>query len=553
MHVRPAILALVLSVSACGLATAPVLAQAEEPVDEKAVAILRKYGLEKSQVMDHLSWMCDVYGPRLTASPNIKKAQQWALDTFKKWGLNNPHFEAWGPFGRGWRLDHFSMRVVGDNPWPVHAYPKAWSPGLPQKFTAEVIAVGEMTADQLKAADLTGKIVLMQAPRKVEEPFDGPARRFTPEDLLAKANASSGSSRRRGRRGARGDLWRSGFQRRRQVQKMVYEKKPLALLDRGSKGQYGTIFVSSASAPELDGERQRSRDPEVKGVIPQFTLAVEHYNRIARILKKGVPVRMELDVRTTFFDDDLMERNVIAEIKGTDPVIGHEVVMMGAHFDSWHSATGATDNGCGSAVMMEAMRLIQELIKESGMKPRRTIRIGLWSGEEQGLLGSRAYVSKHFAESRGRREPPGPPKPEHASFSGYFNLDNGTGKVRGVYLQGNEAIAPIFRAWLKPFRDLDASTLTLQNTGGTDHLAYHGVGLPGFQFIQDPVAYSPQTHHSNMDNWDHAVADDLAQAATIIASFAWHTSQRDAKLPRIPRTAAEASGRRGQGARRRRR
>ena len=207
--------------------------------------------------------------------------------------------------------------------------------------------------------------------------------------------------------------------------------------------------------------------------------------------------------------------------------------MIGAHFDSWHSGTGATDNGCGSATMMEAMRLLTKLVESKGA-PRRTIRIALWSGEEQGLRGSRAYVKKHFAESAGRSQPPTTIHPEHAKLSGYFNMDDGTGKLRGVYLQGNEVIAPIFRAWLKPFHDLGASTLTLNNTGGTDHQSFDGVGLPGFQFIQDPVAYSTQTHHSNMDNWDHAAADDLKQASTIIASFAWHAAQRDAMLPRKP-------------------
>ena len=327
---------------------------------------------------------------------------------------------------------------------------------------------------------------------------------------------------------------------------IVYQKQPLAILDRGYKGDYGTIFVQSASVPAPPGtprgQRPRPWRPGDQKVVPQFTLAVEHYNRISRLLKKKVSVRLGLELRTTFFDDNPMQHNVIAEIPGTDPDIADQVVMMGAHFDSWHSGTGATDNGCGSAVMMEAMRLLGELTRELGKGPRRTIRVGLWSGEEQGLLGSRAYVRQHFAEPGGRDQP-AKLKPEHQKLSGYFNLDNGTGKIRGVYLQGNQAIAPIFRAWLRPFHDLEASTLTLSNTGGTDHLAFDRVGLPGFQFIQDPVAYSPRTHHSNMDNWDHAVADDLKQAATIIASFAWHTAQRDGMLPRKP-AAVEASFRR---------
>lgn len=515
------------------LVTPCLHAQRVEALDDRAVEILRKHGLEKSRVMDHLSWICDVHGPRLTGSPNLRRAQAWAKKTLASWGLSNARHEEWGPFGRGWRLDKFAMHVVGDNPWPVLAYPKAWSPGLPGKLVADVVAIGSMTKEQLEAADLTGKIVLIQKPRDVAEFFEGPARRFGADNLLEMANAPGGREARRDRR-ARDQRRRAGFQRQRQMMEIVYGKKPAAILDRGSKGQSGTIFVTSASAPSVKGQRGNARDPMVTGMVPQFTLAVEHYNRLARVLDRGVGVRMEIELDVTFFDDDLMERNVLADIPGTDPVIGDQIVMLGAHFDSWHSGTGATDNGCGSAVMMEAVRLIRELMNETGTSPRRTIRIGLWSGEEQGLLGSRAYVGQHFAESAGRGQPPSKLLSDHAKLSGYFNLDNGTGKLRGVYLQGNHAVATIFRSWLRPFKDLGASTLSLGNTGGTDHLAFDAVGLPGFQFIQDPVAYSTQTHHSNMDNWDHAVAEDLKQAATIIASFVWHAAQRDEMLPRKP-------------------
>jgi len=257
------------------LVVAPLSAQAVEPVDTKANEVLRKHGLEQSQVMNHLSWICDVYGPRLTNSPNIRNAQGWAKQTFEQWGLHKPHFEAWGPFGRGWRLDGFSMKVAGDNPWQVHAYPKAWSPGLPTTLKAQVVAVGEMTAEQLKAADLKGKIVMIEAPRPLTEAFEGTARRFQSDDLLEMANAAGGVEGRRGRRN-RSEAWRAGFQRRRQVMEIVYAKQPALLLDRGSKGAYGTIFVTGASAPASAGPRGNIRDPKVKGVVPQFTLAVEH-------------------------------------------------------------------------------------------------------------------------------------------------------------------------------------------------------------------------------------------------------------------------------------
>lgn len=503
---------------------APLAAQA---VDDKAVEYLRHEGLENSQVMEHLSWMCDVYGPRLTGSKNLERAQKWALDTFTSWGLQNPHMEEWGPFGNGWQLNHFSMHVTGENPWPVHAWPKAWSPGVDGRVEGEVVLAYEMTADELEAADLSGKIVFTQNMRGVGEPFEGPAQRFDDSEMLAKAN-SSPAPRRTARRNRRAGNFRRGFARQQQMMEIIGRKKPLALVDRGSKGDYGTIFVSSASVirPEgYEGGRLRAQDPKNGIVLPQFTLSVEHYNRIYRMTQKGVTVRIALEMDASFYTDDPMERNVLAEIAGTDPQIGDQVVMLGAHFDSWHSGTGATDNGAGSAVMMEATRLIAEMVRATGTAPRRTIRVALWSGEEQGLLGSRAYVREHFGTAD-------KPTAEHAKLAGYFNMDNGTGKVRGVYLQGNGAVGAIFRRWLAPFHDLGAATLTLDNTGGTDHLAFDGVGLPGFQVIQDPVAYSTQTHHSNMDNWDHAIAEDLQQAATVIASLVWHTAQRDEVLPR---------------------
>jgi hypothetical protein len=563
---RPRVLALAYLTHA---AVAPAAAQATEPVDEKAVAILRKHGLEQSQVMEHLSWICDVHGPRLTGSPNLHRAQEWARQTFTGFGLQNARLEAWGPFGRGWQLDHVSMTVIGDNPWPVIAYPKAWSPSLAGRTEAEVVLIAGVQADDVRSMDLTGKIVLMDAPREVSEPFEGHARRWEAEDLLSMADGAAPARARERRDGPRAPGapapaatapadFRQGFALRGAVMRLLYEKKPLAILDRGSKGDYGTVFVQGAqAAPTADegGGGSRPYAKDAAPVIPQFTLAVEHYNRMYRMLQKGVPVRVALELKTTFTDGDGMEHNVLADLPGTDPAIGDEVVMLGAHFDSWHTGTGATDNGCGSAVVMEAMRLLTVLGKETGTGPRRTIRVALWSGEEQGLLGSRAYVREHFAVSERRPRPDAAAaegeagrargrrgggstitelKPAHAKLSGYFNLDNGTGRIRGVYLQGNEAVAPIFRAWLRPFHDLGAHTLTLNDTGGTDHQSFDGVGLPGFQFIQDPVSYSPRTHHSNMDNWDHAVADDLRQAATIMAAFAWHCAQRDEKLPRKP-------------------
>lgn len=521
-----------------------------EPVDRKAVEILREEGLKNSQAGELLSWICDVHGPRLTGSPNLRRAQRWAKETLSKWGLANARLEPWGPFGRGWRLRHVNMEVVGENPWPVLAWPKAWSPGLEGRVEAEVVLLADKTAEQIDAMDLSDKIVLVESTREVSEPFEPPARRLESEDLLGLANGTRSGRPRAVRRGQPGDF-RRGFQRRLAILRKVFAKRPVAILDRGYKGDYGTLFVTSAAVATPPGTpRARRPRPWTVGaqVIPQFTLAVEHYNRICRLLHKGLTVRLAVELDVEFVDGDGMEYNVLADLPGTDPELRDELVMLGAHFDSWHAGTGATDNGAGSAVMMEAMRLLTVLTRKLGKGPRRTIRVALWSGEEQGLLGSRAYVARHFAVSSGRGRPPEKVLPAHGKLSAYYNLDNGTGRIRGVYLQGNEAAAPIFRAWLRPFHDLDAATLTLANTGGTDHLAFDAVGLPGFQFIQDPIAYGTRTHHSNMDVWDHAIREDLAQAATIVASFVWHTAQRDAKLPRKPVTrAAEASGPRRRG------
>ena len=529
-------------------------ALAQEPIDQEAVDILRAHGLEQSQVMDHLSWICDVYGPRLTGSRNLRRAQEWALKTFITFGLHDAHLEEWGPFGNGWQLDEFSLHVVGDNPWPVQAWPKAWSSSTDGRVEGNAVLVADLSADELEAMDLRDKIVLVESPRDVDEPFDGHAKRYESDDLLRMANGTRSAPRRERSTTSSTDTARfRDFRRRGEMMKLIFDKQPLAILDRSYKGDYGTIFVTGASvASPADvprSERPRAWSPGGQRVIPQLTLAVEHYNRICRMLEKDVPVRLALSLAATVDEDDPMERNVIAELRGVDKEIGDEVVMIGAHFDSWHSGTGATDNGVGSAVMIEAMRLLTQLVGERGIAPRRTIRIALWSGEEQGLLGSRAYVADHFAVRGDRGAPPAEIKPAHDKFSAYYNMDNGTGRIRGIYLQQNDAVEPIFRAWLAPFHDLDAATINRGNTGGTDHQAFDGVYLPGFQFIQDPVAYSTRTHHSSMDNWDHAIEDDLKQAATIIASFAWHTAQRDDKLPRkpmpeaAPEPAAEANAR----------
>ncbi len=476
--------------------------------------------------METASWLTDVYGPRLTGSPMLDKAAEWAQQQLKDWGYQNVHLDEWGPFGQGWEMEHFEMHCTAPSYFPIIAYPKAWSPSTNGTVTGEVIYLDASTEEELDSyrGKLKGKFVLIDTSRVLKE-WEGPlAKRFTSEDLLEMANAPEPTPRPFRR-------WNpSGREFVKKLRAMIYEEQPVATIDRSYKGDLGTVFVSGARA-----KKGSARD-EGAEVLPQVTMSVEHYNRIFRLLKKGIPVTLSMDLDAKYTNPDGMEHNIIAEIPGTD--LKDEVVMFGAHFDSWHSGTGATDNGAGSAVMMETARILMETIKETGVQPRRTLRIALWTGEEQGLLGSRAYVKKHLAETDDLGNLQNV-RPAQSKISAYYNLDNGTGRIRGVYMQGNEDVRSIFRAYLDPFADDGATTLTLRNTGGTDHLAFHAVGIPAFQFIQDNVAYWSRTHHSNMDNWDHLVADDLMQASTVIASFVWHTAQRDEMLPRREMEMAE--------------
>lgn len=512
------------------LALAGISLLAQEPVNAKINEAIRKHGLEKSQVMDIASWMTDVYGPRLTGSPMLDKATEWAQQTLKDWGMQNVHTEAWGPFGRGWEMSSFQMHAKSPNYFPIIAYPKAWSPSTNGMITGEVVYLqAGSEADLAKyKGKLKGKFILLDTIREVSEWMDAPAKRLDDKQLLEMANAGSPTPR------PDRDYTRlGGFSFNNQLWKFLSDEQPAVIIDRNYKGDLGVVFATGARAAE---GRAQAKDAKI---IPQVTMSVEHYNRIFRMMQKGIPVTLSMELKANYTNPDEMEHNIIAEIPGTD--LKDEVVMFGAHIDSWHTGTGATDNAAGSAVMMEAARILLQTIKETGIQPRRTLRLALWTGEEQGLLGSRGYVRDHFAVTA----PDGSfqeVKPAQSKVSAYYNMDNGTGRIRGVFLQGNSAVAPIFRAWLEPFKDLEANTLTLSNTGGTDHLAFDAVGIPGFQFIQDPIAYSTRTHHSNMDNWDHLVESDLKQAATIIASFVMHSAMRDEMLPRKPAPQTRTAG-----------
>jgi hypothetical protein len=309
-----------------------------------------------------------------------------------------------------------------------------------------------------------------------------------------------------------------------------------------SEGVIGTLSTAPRGHGVYTIGGSATTNPDT--ALMAITIPAEQYGRIARMLDKKIPVTIEADIKNTYFPNPPMF-NVVGEIAGTDKA--DEVVMLGAHFDSWHASTGATDNGAGSGAMMEAMRIL----KQSGVKLRRTVRIGLWTGEEQGLIGSRDYVSRHFGPAAGRGGGAATPAtPEQAAalskFAGYFNIDNGTGAIRGVYLQGNQAVAPIFRDWMEPFRTIGMTTLTIANTGGTDHQSFDALNLPGFQFIQDEVEYDTMTHHTNLDSYERLQPEDMRRNATIAAAFAFLTANRDEKLPRKPPTAITGGGRGGQ-------
>lgn len=495
-------------------AAAQVAPSLTERIDYDAIYRIKQEGFERSQVMETASWLTDVHGPRLTGSPAIKAASDWAVRRLTEWGATNARLERWGTFGRGWENDRFSAQVVsGTPPWSIIGVPKAWTPGTDGPVTAEVVyAPIDSEADfEAWKGKLKGRIVLPVPARKVDASFDPLATRFSDEDLEAMTaiEPAEGPRRRYDRSAAEFTGKRLGF----------FAGEGVAAVFEPGRGDGGTLFVQHGGAYDPDAQRY-TRYPDV--VPPQVVIAVEHYNRLVRVLQKDVPVTVELNVENTMTGQQDAS-NVLADLPGTDRA--GEVVMLGAHFDSWHGGTGATDNAAGSAVTMEAFRIL----KASGLPLRRTVRLALWTGEEQGLLGSRAWVKAHLADRETMAL-----LPMHAKVSAYFNVDNGTGAIRGVYLQGNEAVAPIFAAWMAPFENLGMTTLTLRNTSGTDHLSFDAVGVPGFQFIQDEVEYDTRTHHSNMDVYDRLQASDMMKNAVIVASFVYHAANREEPLPREP-------------------
>jgi len=527
----------------------PIVTFAQQPATQPAagandaVAKFKDEGMNRSQAMATMRYLTDVIGARLTNSPAQKRANNWTRDQLTKWGMKNAAVDPWGEFGRGWELKRFTASVIAPEYMPVRAYPKAWSPSTNGAVTGDVVyvdAADEAGLEKYKGK-LKGAIVLMSQPREVKPGFEPTAFRRDEKELqkLAEATVQPNNPQQQFQATAE-QIAAARFNARKF--RFFHEEGAAVLLEPSQGVDAGTIRVMGASVPQaaadaanpFGGVRVYAKNAPV--IIPQFVVETEQYNRLFRLLvKDGVPMKMTVDLATQFYENDLQGYNTIAEIPGTD--LKDEVVMIGAHLDSWHSASGATDNGAGVTVVMEAMRILQA----SGFKPRRTIRVGLWTGEEQGLLGSRGYVAKNLA-ALGDASPrtPGQPaqlraitkKAGYDKFAAYYNLDNGTGKIRGIYMQGNEALRPIFREYLAPFKDMGASTLTVNGTGGTDHQAFDGVGLPGFQFIQDPIEYFARTWHTTQDVYDRIIEDDLKQSSVIMATFAYNSAMSDEKLPR---------------------
>jgi carboxypeptidase Q len=512
-----------------------------ESLDLAMYQSIREEALRHSHIMEYASGLMDGIGPRLTGSPSLKHANEWTRDQFTAMGCSHAHLEDWGEFGMGWQQLNTWVRMTSPDAAVFIAQAAPWSPATKGPVTAPATWVDiktEADFDKYKGK-LAGKIVFLGEMREVK-PVD--KQLFTrDEDADLKRIQEYPAS-------PANNFSFAAFLKtlalREKIGHFLAAEQAVAAITpsrdgRNGGGSGGTLFDDTgAGFGWLIYQREHAN------ALPVAVTAIENYGRVSRLLKAGVPVSIELNIDTKFTGDHEHGFDTIAEIPGADPRLKDEVVMLGGHLDSWASATGATDNGAGTVVAMEVMRILNAL----QVKPRRTIRVGLWTGEEQGEFGSYGYVKQHFGfvprsnapdqqnVTEYDRDASGPIqlKPEHQKLSAYFNLDNGSGKIRGVYLQGNAAIAPIFAQWIEPLRDLGVTTLTMRDTGGTDHEAFDAVGLPGFQFIQDPLDYGSRTHHSNMDTYERLQAEDLAQAALVEATFVYNAAMRDAMLPRKP-------------------
>jgi hypothetical protein len=487
----------------------PLTAQiVQERIDYGIIEQIRDEGFNRSQIEELGGYLTDVIGPRLTGSPAMKRANEWTASKLGEWGLENVKVEPWGEFGRGWDRVSYRGRFVEPFVQPLNAQPVAWTGSTKGLVTGNAVIVeAESVADLARyKGKLKNAFVLMQAPAEIDPEFEPWTRRLPLDELLNNPWEIVPPTVAGQPQAYRQDQMER-MRRMRELQAAIGEMaraEGAAAILNPSPWTYGILRVGGANG----------RDPKQPTPLPTLVVGHEQYGQIWRNVKRGVPVKLEVEIRNQFHEKDLNSYNTLADLPGTDKA--DEYVMLGAHLDSWHTGTGATDNAAGSIVMMEAMRIL----KAVGVEPKRTIRIALWSGEEQGLLGSRGWVRNNEALW---------PK-----ISAYVNVDNGTGKLRGIWSQSNEKVIPIFEQILSPFKDLDVVITRHGNTGGTDHLAFDAVGVPGFNFIQDPIEYSLRTHHSNADTFERLVIDDLKQAAVVVASTVYHLAMRDGMMPRKP-------------------
>ncbi len=518
------------SVCALGLGLGAAAFGADDSVDLGVVTRIRDEGFNRSQVMETAEYLCDVIGPRLSNSLAVREANRWTRERFDKWGLSNTHVEGYGPVGLGWTFDHAVVDMVSPAAAPLYALPRAWTPGTDGPVRGKAVRLKLESDDDLAAArgKAAGRIILLRDAAVVAGE-DKPALTRYAEKDLQDLDAFEVPPRRKIEEERAEELKRIRF--RNALNRFLADERALAAIE---PSRFSDVLQVTGGASQKPGAP--------KGVT-KLVMLDEHYNRLVRLLEQGKDVELEIDVRARFLDDDLMGYNTLAELPGTDKRA--ELVMAGAHLDSWHTGTGATDNGAGVAVVMEAARILKAI----GVKPRRTIRFALWTGEEQwNPGGSVEYVAQHFAS---RAQPADPDdrelelplrkdpgaltvKPDHALLSAYFNVDNGTGKIRGIYAEESSAVVPIFKAWLAPFADLGAEAVTLRKTTDTDHDAFNQVGLPGFQFIQDDVEYVTRTWHTNLDVYDRLKREDLMQASVVLASFLYDAAMREERLPRKP-------------------
>jgi carboxypeptidase Q len=508
------------------LALAPAMAAAQ-PVDRVAINRIIDEGLNRSEVMETAAWLTDRIGGRLTNSPQMRAAERWTQQRFRDWGLSNVHAEGF-EFGRGWSIVSHMSRMTAPRPLVLRSIPVAWTPPTQGTISAGII-VAPMTEVEHFArwrGQLRGKIVLVSRPTPGSEPTDPYFRRLTEDDLRQRntyqqPNYSPVEIER--------NLARADFA----------ERLDAFLVEEGAVAWVRIAYRDGGLVHGAGYSYQAGRSPRLPGV----EMAAEDYRRLARLARTDAAPTLELNNDVRYHDEDTQAYNIIAEIPGTDPRAGY--VMAGAHLDSWVAADGAVDNAAGSSVVMEAARILRRL----GVRPRRTIRFALWSGEEQGILGSLAYVERHLATRPPETNPaiqrlrpganwrnrwPLTELPGHRDLVAYFNLDNGSGRIRGIHAEGNVAAVPIFQEWLAPFASMGATQVATANTGGTDHVYMQAVGIPGYQFIQDPLDYGSRLHHTSIDSYDHIKAEDLRQASVIMASFLLNAANREEPLPRMP-------------------